>query len=380
MAVKLKPLADQVIVITGASSGIGLATARKAAKAGAAVVLVSRNADALRAICDDINAEGGRAHAVVADVGSPDDMEKVSRAAIARFERIDTWVNDAGVGLYGELSRTPAEDHEQLFRTNYFGVVNGSLEAIKHFRARGGSGALINVGAANSDVATPLLGAYSASKHAVKGFTEALRVELLREKAPVSVTLVKPSSVSTPFADHARNLMEKAASVPPPRYSPDVVADAILHAATHPVRDLAVGAGGRPIVIGSAAAPHLTDRVLAKVIPPLSRRRGQPLASDSLYEPGVDGMTESESLKGRRFSLYTEAQKHPGVTVGLGALAVIGIAALLGRDQIARGARPALARAARPILVKAAMRRPVSTAKLVAKHPRQAARLASALR
>ncbi|HEY9236279.1 MAG TPA: SDR family oxidoreductase, partial [Phenylobacterium sp.] len=270
MAVKLKPLADQVIVITGASSGIGLATARKAAKAGAAVVLVSRNADALRAICDDINAEGGRAHAVVADVGSPDDMEKVSRAAIARFERIDTWVNDAGVGLYGELSRTPAEDHEQLFRTNYFGVVNGSLEAIKHFRARGGSGALINVGAANSDVATPLLGAYSASKHAVKGFTEALRVELLREKAPVSVTLVKPSSVSTPFADHARNLMEKAASVPPPRYSPDVVADAILHAATHPVRDLAVGAGGRPIVIGSAAAPHLTDRVLAKVIPPLS--------------------------------------------------------------------------------------------------------------
>jgi len=380
MAVKLKPLADQVIVITGASSGIGLATARKAAKAGAAVVLVSRNADALRAICDDINAEGGRAHAVVADVGSPADMEKVSRAAVARFERIDTWINDAGVGLYGELTQTSPEDHEQLFRTNYFGVVNGSLEAVKHFRERGGAGAIINVGSSTSDVATPLLGAYSASKHAVKGFTEALRIELLREKTPVSVTLIKPSSISTPFVDHARNLMEKAPSVPPPRYSPEVVADAILHAAVHPVRDLAVGAGARPMAIGSVTAPRLTDRVMARVIPPLSRRKAPPLSSDSLYQPGVDGMTESESLKGRRFSVYTEAQKHPAVTIGLGALAVIGIAAYLGRGSISRNARPALAKAARPLLVKAAMRRPVSTAKLVAKHPRQAARLASALR
>lgn len=380
MAVKLKPLADQVIVITGASSGIGLATARRAAKAGAAVVLVSRNADALRAICDDINAEGGRAHAVVADVGSPADMEKVSRAAVARFERIDTWVNDAGVGLYGELTQTSPEDHEQLFRTNYFGVVNGSLEAVKHFRERGGAGAIINVGSAVSDVATPLLGAYSASKHAVKGFTEALRVEMLRDKAPISISLIKPSSVSTPFVDHARNLMDKAASVPPPRYAPEVVADAILHAAVHPIRDIAVGAGSRPLAIGSAAVPGLADRVIAKVVPPLSRRKGEHNGADSLYQPGVDGLTESEHLHGRRFSLYTQAQKHPGVTMGLGALAVIGIAAFLGRDQIARNARPALAKAARPILVKAAMRRPVSTAKLVAKHPRQAARLASALR
>lgn len=380
MALKLKPLADQVIVITGASSGIGLATARKAAKAGAAVVLVSRNDDALRAICDDINAEGGRAHAVVADVGSPADMEKVARAAVARFERIDTWVNDAGVGLFGELTKTPAEDHEQLFRTNYFGVVNGSLEAVKHFRERGGAGTLINVGSAVSDVATPLLGAYSASKHAVKGFTEALRVELLREKAPISITLIKPSSISTPFVDHARNLMDQAPSVPPPRYAPEVVADAILHAATHPTRDLAVGAGARPMAIGSAAAPGLTDRVMAKIIPPLSRRKGRPLSSDSLYQPGVDGMTESESLKGRRFSLYTEAQKHPGVTMGLGALAVIGIAAYFGRGSISRNARPVLAKAARPLLLKAAMRRPVSAAKLVARHPRQAARIAGALR
>lgn len=326
MAVKLKPLADQVIVITGASSGIGLATARKAAKAGAAVVLAARNGEALRAICEDINMQGGRAHAVVADVGDPADVEKIARAAVARFERFDTWINDAGVGLYGELAETSLADHERLFRTNYFGVVNGSLEAVKHFRTHGRPGAVINVGSALSDVAVPLMGAYSASKHAVKGFTDALRLEVLRDKAPVSVTLIKPSSISTPFADHARNLMDKAAAAAHPLYSPEVVADAILHAAVHPVRDIVVGAGARPMAIGSAAAPILVDRVMARVMPRPTRRGDKPL-HDSLHEPGVDGLTESETLRGRRFSVYTEAQKRPGLTLGLGALAVVGLAA-----------------------------------------------------
>jgi len=380
MAVKLKPLADQVIVITGASSGIGLATARKAAKAGAAVVLAARNGEALRAICEDINAQGGRAHAVVADVGAPEDVDKIARAAIARFDRFDTWINDAGVGLYGELADTSAEDHERLFRTNYFGVVNGSLEAVKHFREGRRPGAVINVGSALSDVAAPLMGAYSASKHAVKGFTDALRLEVLREKIPVSVTLIKPSSVSTPFADHARNLMDAPASLRPPRYAPEVVADAILHAAVHPIRDIAVGSGARPMAIGSAAAPIIVDQVLARMLPSMSRGRGDKPAHDSLYEPGVDGLTESEHLKGRRFSVYTEVQKRPGLTIGLGALAVVGIAAFLGREGLSKSARPMLAKAAGPLLLAAVMRRPATTAKLVARHPGKAARLAAALR
>lgn len=380
MAVKLKPLAEQVIVITGASSGIGLATARKAAQAGAAVVLASRNEEVLRAVCKEINDAGGRAHPVSGDVGSPEDVEKIARAAIARFERFDTWINDAGVGLYGELMQTPTADHERLFRTNYFGVVNGSLEAVKHFRKRGGPGAIINLGSVLSDVATPMMGAYSASKHAVKGFTDALRIELAREKAAISVTLIKPSSISTPFADHARNLMDKAATVPPPHYAPEVVADAILYAAQHPTRDFEVGAGGRPFAIASAAAPGLSDRLLGAVMPPLSRRRGAKPLSDNLYEAGVDGQTEGAHLRGRRFSLYTEAQKHPGLTFSLGALAVTALAAFLARDIIGRNARPMIVRAVRPMLVRGATRHPLATATLAAKHPREAARLAAALR
>ena len=376
MAVKLKPLEGQVIVITGASSGIGLATARKAAKAGAAVVLAARNAEALRAVCEDIEAEGGRAYAVPTDVGDPAEVEKLARAAIARFERIDTWVNDAGVGLFGELQDTTAQDHEQLFRTNYFGVVNGSLEAVKHFRQRGGSGALINRGSLLSDAAVPLQGAYTASKHAVKGFTDALRMELVRERLPVSVTLVKPASIATPFADHARNLTDKAARLPPPRYAPEVVADAILHAASHPVRELVVGGAGRPMVAGSAAAPG----IMARIMPPLMRGRGAPPARDSLYVAGLDGTTESEQMRGRSFSLYAEAQKRPGLAIGLGALAVLGAAAFVNRGRLGRTARPLLAGAARQVVARAAARRPLAAAKLALKHPRQAARLASALR
>ena len=167
MKPKLKPLKDQVIVITGASSGIGLATAQKAARAGAAVVLVSRNEAELERIAEDIRLDGGRAIAVAADVGEQDEIAEVVEAAKEAFGGFDTWINDAGVGLYGELSKVPVADQERLFKTNYWGVVNGSLAAAGHLREREGGGAIINLGSILSDMAAPLMGAYTASKHAV---------------------------------------------------------------------------------------------------------------------------------------------------------------------------------------------------------------------
>lgn len=314
------------------------------------------------------------------DVGDPAQVEAIARAAIARFGGFDTWINDAGVGLYGDLETIPLEDHERLFRTNYFGVVNGSLEAVKHLKGRKSGGAIINLGSVLSDVAVPLMGAYSASKHAVKGFTDALRMELARERAPISVTLIKPSSISTPFAEHARNYMDKAPRVPRPVYAPEVVADAILHAAQHPTRHVTVGSGGRQMALLGGGAPQLADRLLTLAIPKLATRKGGKSPGDNLYQAGKDGHAHTDVHGGRRFSVYTKAQQHPGLSLGVGLLALVATAAYLGRGPIARNARPLAARLARPMVARAAMRRPLTAARFAARHPREALGLAKALR
>jgi NAD(P)-dependent dehydrogenase (short-subunit alcohol dehydrogenase family) len=138
MAVRLKPIAEQVVIITGASSGIGLETARMAARAGACVHLIARNDDALAAIVADIEQAGGTASFAVADVGDRAALATAAAIAVERFGRIDTWVNDAGVAIYAALLDTPLAEHERLFRTNYFGVVNGAQVAIEHLRRQGG--------------------------------------------------------------------------------------------------------------------------------------------------------------------------------------------------------------------------------------------------
>ena len=185
MSLKLKPLDQQVIVITGASSGIGLATAQCAAKQGAKLVLAARSQETLDSVVAQINAEGGQAFHVPCDVADRAQVDAVARAAVDRFGRIDTWVNDAGIAIYGRLDQVKEADNRRLFDTNFWGVVNGSLAALPHLKANGG--ALINIGSEVSEAVVPLLGMYAASKHAVKGFTDSLRVEIEDvDNAPVS--------------------------------------------------------------------------------------------------------------------------------------------------------------------------------------------------
>lgn len=240
MAFSLKPLDQQVIVITGASSGIGLATAEAATDQGAKLVLASRSEETLADIVAEINAAGGEAIYVVADVGDRKQVEQIAEAAISRFGRIDTWINDAGGSIYGRLDEVSEADNKRLFDTNFWGVVNGSLVALPHLRVHGG--ALINVGSEVSEAVIPLQGMYSASKHAVKGFTDALRVEIEElDKAPISITLIQPTAVNTPFPQHAKNYMDKEPKLPTPQIDPHQVAKAILHAATKATRDIKVG-------------------------------------------------------------------------------------------------------------------------------------------
>jgi short-subunit dehydrogenase len=261
MSFKLKPVNEQVIVITGATSGIGLTTARMAADQGAKLVLAARNNDALDQLAAELRLGGAQVVPVAADVGVAADVARIGAAAIAQLGRIDTWVNNAGISVYGRLEDTPLEDQLRVFQTNYWGVVHGTLEAVKHLRQRGG-GAIVNLGSEVSDRAVPLQGTYSASKHAVKAFTDALRMELEREHVPISLTLIKPAAIDTLFPVHAKNLMDKEPALPPPVYAPELVARAILHAASHPVRDQFIGGAAKLVSLGAQAMPRLMDRYM----------------------------------------------------------------------------------------------------------------------
>ncbi|MDO9587237.1 MAG: SDR family oxidoreductase [Brevundimonas sp.] len=329
----LKPLNEQAIVITGATSGIGLATARRAARAGACVFLIARGEGDLKALTEELQATGARAAWAVADVADHAALAEAAEKCVRLFGGFDTWVNNAGVSIYGAISVTTLVDQRRLFETNYWGVVNGSLIAAGHLRKRYGGGAIINVGSIMSDAPLPIQGVYSASKHAVKGFTNALRMELMREQAPITVSLVKPAAVDSPYSKHARNLTGYATQNPQPVYATHVVADTILYCASHPIREITVGGGGRLIASFYSVLPGLAEPLLARFAPSLMRDRSSAYEpyDDGLYDPSEDGLEEEVHYPMvRQFSALAEVRKHPGIASGvLAVLAGIGIAALL---------------------------------------------------
>ena len=288
MSAKLKSIDEQVMVITGASSGIGLCTAQSAAKAGAKLVLAARSDQTLTNIVGQINATGGEAIAVHCDVANQNDLQRVAQAAIDRFGRIDTWVNNAGVAIYGRLDESSDEDNRRLFDTNFWGVVYGSLVALPHLKTSGG--ALINVGSEVSEAAAPLLGMYVASKHAVKGFTDSLRIEVEDvDKAPVSITLIQPTATDTPFPQHARNYMDKEPKLPPPVQDPQKVADAIISAAQKPTRAIRVGMMAKMNVAATKLMPGMAEKMAAKKIDQFVADEPPRDPKGSLFVPSEDG-------------------------------------------------------------------------------------------
>src|SRR4051812_41369306 len=312
MKVKLKRVEDQVMVITGASSGIGLATARLAAKRGARVVLNARNDADLQQVTEEIRANGGRAVAVPGDVADEHAMDWVASTAQREFGGIDTWVNNAGLSIYGKLTDIPMADKRRLFDINFWGVVNGCRTAVRSLKDKGG--AIINIGSEVSQMAIPLQGIYSASKHAVAGYTDALRMELEHDALPIAVTLVKPSAINTPYPEHARNYLEDGVpALPPPLYAPEVVAEAILRCAERPVRDIIVGGAGRIQVAMGNLAPRLTDKLMGGQMWEQQKAydRSQP-REGNLDRPQRDGRTtgvqQSYTMKS---SMYTRAALSP---------------------------------------------------------------------
>jgi short-subunit dehydrogenase len=274
-------------------------------------------------------------------------VDKIAERAIAEFGTFDTWVNNAAVSIFGKLDETHLDEKRRLFDVNFWGVVHGCRTAVPQLRKTGG--AIINIGSVLSDRAVPIQGIYSASKHAVKAYTDALRMELEAEKAPISVTLVKPGAIDTPYTENAAVKMEHAPTHTPPVYAPEVVAKAILECAAHPQRDVYVGGSAKLISMLESFMPRLTDLFMERTMMESGQSSAKldetrPMDQGALYRPsGREGKVRG-NYPGHvaKSSAYTSASLHPGavamIATGLGVVAAAGIG--LWQSRRAAGAQP----------------------------------------
>lgn len=282
MALTLKPLDQQVMVVFGASSGIGRVTARLAAERGAKLVVAGRDQAAL----DSLVAQTAPAEVVsgIADAADVAQVRAIADLAITRFGRIDSWAHVAGIAQYARFADTTPEEFERVIDVTLLGPVYGAWAALPHLRREGGAFVVVS-----SEIAKrgfPLASSYSAAKHGVDGFLEALRVELQHEKAPVSVAQVMPGAIATPFFEHARTRLGVRPSGPPPVYAPEKVAEAILTAAQQPRRDLVVGGAAQVQLLAQRLSPKLMDAFSRATAFRLQRSKEPkaPATGDALFE------------------------------------------------------------------------------------------------
>jgi NAD(P)-dependent dehydrogenase (short-subunit alcohol dehydrogenase family) len=334
--VSVKRLREQVVVITGASSGIGRETALRMAAEGARVVVSARSEAKLQELVSEIARSGGQARYLPADVAVWVEVEALAEFAVETFGRIDTWVHCAGVGLWARFEETNPAEWERVIDVNLNGVANGCRAALPHLRQS--EGALIVVSSAEGAVALPYQSAYGASKAAVHALVRSLRLELTHEGCDVRVTEIMPSGTNTPIFEQARTRLGARPRPPGPMYEPGVVAKAILYAAEHRVREMPIGLTARAALFGQALSGPLMDRLVLWFATDTQRtpdaKRGdaptnlfQPIESEQRTQGDFDAVSRS-------WSGYTWLQTHPGVKRALTAgLALIAAAALLRRDR-----------------------------------------------
>jgi NAD(P)-dependent dehydrogenase (short-subunit alcohol dehydrogenase family) len=334
--VRLKPIENQVVVVMGASSGIGRETALRFARGGAKVVVSARGEEGLRSLVDAIGADGGEAVAVVADVSEFGRVEAVAEKAVEEYGRLDTWVHLAATGLFAPFDRTQPEEFRRVVEVDLMGQVYGAMAALPRLK-REGRGALVHVSSVVAKRSVPLQSAYCASKHGVDGFLESLRVELRHEGwTNIGVTNVMPAAIDTPFFDKARTRLGVKPKGFPPVYRPGVVADAILHSAGKAPREVVAGGAGKGMLVAQRLSPRLTDALML-VGGFSSQTTDEPKSAedpDGLFGPmeGQDRAVGDLGEQATPRSYVTWLDTHPAAKWGVGAvLALAASSALRGR-------------------------------------------------
>ena len=327
-----KPLSEQVVVVTGASSGIGRAIARAAGERGARVVVSARNGDALAAAVGEIEAVGGAALAVTADATSEGDAEALCTAAVERFGRIDTFVDSVMVTVYAEVEQLEPDELRRVLEVNFVGRALTYRAALPHLKASRGTYVDVNSGLAYRGI--PLQAAYCASKAAGRAFFESARVELERQGAGVDLCLILPGGINTPQFDRGRQKLGKQPQPIPPIYQPEVIARAALYCCEHPQRELPVTWACQKLLWGQKLSPRAGDLVLLR-----TGWKGQttgepkPVGSpDNLFEtlPGDPGAHGRFDALARGSSVWTEARIRLGKAGSVAALATPVLAGLIG--------------------------------------------------
>ena len=273
------------MVVTGASAGVGRAVAQAFARRGARVALLARASERLDDAAREVQSLGGEALALAVDVANADAVENAAAEVESRLGPIDVWINNAMASVFSPVKETPADEFRRVTDVTYLGYVHGTLAALKRMLPRD-RGRIVQVGSALAYRAIPAQAPYCAAKHAIKGFTDALRCELLHDKSRVRVTMVHLPAINTPQFDWVRTRLRHTPQPVPPIYQPEVAAAAIVYAADHPRREILLGASTVAAVWANTLMPGLVDRYLARRGYRMQEYNGRVPASrrDNLYE------------------------------------------------------------------------------------------------
>jgi len=321
----------EVVVITGASAGVGRAVARRFANAGAHIALLGRGRDGLEAARADVEAAGGRALLLPTDVAIWDQVEEAAARTEQAFGPIDVWVNNAMVSVFSPVIEMEPEEYRRVTEVTYLGSVHGTLAALRRMRPRD-RGSIVQVGSALAYRGIPLQSAYCGAKHAIQGFLDSLRCELIHDRSSVKLSSVHLPAMNTPQFGWVKSRLPNKPQPVPPIYQPEIAADAIFWAAHHDKRELWVGMPTAWAILGNRIAPGLIDRYLASngFESQQTAERDDPNRPDNLWEPvpgdhGAHGTFDDRSAD---WSLQAWAITHRRVT--LGALLAAGAALAMG--------------------------------------------------